>query len=354
MMIPVVKVKEMKSCLKPSNRQFPNVIPSADTKNAPQETLSNSQQKQRSVVEEHQRQDSRRDQATAEDADDAKLSAYKKTLSKLIRDRYNSEPYAPQTISNPVSAGSQQRRRRPTTGSEGRALADNDENAETIDNDDDNPDRVDQKSSARKPKQHVYGKHIDTLTAELLAVFSKEYNKSAFGERRGSKSEFDDLDDFIQVCEDREDSNTDAGTVHNAYDMADLFFDDDEDDDDDEEGEHDNEENVNNNNEEGNNQDEEDYYSYPEFNEYRELFCNTNLRAVNAVDATHEYVDYEDDRMILATNIKERDFSRDNIVMKICNELRAEIGQNRKLSKKMRRRLRMLEMFDVNRQKLEV
>jgi hypothetical protein len=324
----------MKSCLKtPVNRQF-----SATTLPDSSSTQTN---RSDSAHHLHQSTQSKQVEESLNEQDYIKFATYKNNLSKMIKHRYNSEPYAPQLQSNMptatssrVNTATSRNKHMPGTARDQFESQTSNENADQSQPNEDVTNRP--KSGVN---QHVYGKHIDSLTAELLAVFSKEYNRGLFEnasklKARDQVNDYDELDDFIQVCDDR-DSNTDTGTLRNPLDMG--FFDDD----DDEDEEDDDVDDVDDN---------EEYLNYED---YQHLFCNTNLSAVNSVDPTHEYVDYEDDRMILATNIKERDFSRDNIVMKICNEIRAEIGQNKKLSKRMRKRLRMLEMFDVNRLKME-
>jgi hypothetical protein len=342
MMVPIVNVKGMKSCLKsPASRQFPTEWSTANTS-----TTDSVAQQAKLKRHDH---DQSEGGSNLNEQDYMKFANYKSNLSKIIKSRYNSEPYEPQTQSNmPPSSSKSRQHHTARDHSESRIDVNNEESSET----------TQVTTSSYRPKsgvkqQHVYGKHIDALTAELLAVFSKEYNRGTFenlpkmrADQTNAANDYDELDDFIQVCDDK-DSNTDTGTLRNPLDAG--FFDDDDDDDEEEE------EDDFEDDEEGGGDDNEEYQNCEDF---QNLFCNTNLNAVNAIDAqaTHEYVEYEEGDgdggkgMILETNLKERDFSRDNIVMKIVNEIRAEIGQNKRLSKRMRKRL---EMFDVNRQRMD-
>ena len=313
MVIPVINVKNKFSRNNFKSQTAKNLFVVDTTSQAYTETSNNLHQQQQSS-------------STANDTELWKYISNRNTLSKTIKNRYTSEPYLPQTQSSMKKSKPQRANIR-----------------DFVVNENYEPPKM--PKSARKnnnssalgsfQRQLIYSKHIDTLTAELMAAFSKDYNESLFdnnstglttneiAENRRNIPNLlaNDDDEYIEVYDDLAppDLSNDC-----ARDFDDLSFDDEDEEND---GEKDN--------------DSDDGYE--------QLFYNANSSRVANVGLEH--FDYEDDRLILATNIKERDFSRDNIVMKICNEIRSDLSRNKKLSKKLRRRLRQLELFEFNKEK---
>lgn len=240
---------------------------------------------------------------------------YQNNLSRIIKTRYTSEPYLMQTQSSMAKA-------RPPRGTK-----ENENNESTAPTGKTSRSKSRVKSSKITPKQLLYSKHIDSLTAELMSVLSEDYNKGLFNSipgdsKNGGVSEElnkmtqsdiminDDTDDYIEVYDDNEEilsGRLEAGDVGTAEPQLEMSDDDDD-----------------------NLEDDEEYHDF-------------EAALYGHLDPS-DYVDLENPDKI-------RVFNKDNVVMKICNEIRSDIDRNKKLSKKLRRRLRNLDLVEVNRDK---
>jgi hypothetical protein len=202
---------------------------------------------------------------------------YKNDLSKVITNRYTSEPFLNQTdsLSN--------------------------QKVTKIESKKDEKLDIDARKDSLNKKFLIYGKNFDTLAENIMALFSRDYNKTLLKDDNAKKDdENEDLECFIKICDDDEQDETNNNMINAEDDASDLSE------------------------EDSGKSDTDSIFDYP-----NNGILNPDL-------------DYEDDRLILSTNTSFKDY----LVMKICNDLKTDLNRNKKLSKKLRKYLKNIEKYE--------